>query len=290
VESPPLGAGHVPVPAAGWDRLPGHRGDRRRAPGDLLTDRELAIDLARQAGALLLDRFGQAADDVAVKSSSTDMVSAADRDAEALIRGGLRTARPEDGLVGEEGSHREAASGRRWIVDPLDGTTNFLYGFPQWCVSIALEGELGVVFDPVRDELFAASRGAGATLNGSPLFMATPPDLSTALIATGFGYDAERRDKQGQVLSRVVPRIRDIRRAGAAALDLAWVAAGRLDGYYERGLQAWDWAAARILVEEAGGAVADLDSDPHGLIAAHPELLPDLLAVIRDAEVGIFAT
>jgi myo-inositol-1(or 4)-monophosphatase len=216
------------------------------------------------------------------------MVSAADRDAEALIRNGLRTARPEDGLLGEEGSHREAASGRRWVVDPLDGTTNFLYGFPQWAVSIALEGELGVVYDPVGDELFAASRGSGATLNGSMLRMAAPPPLSTALIATGFGYDAERRSKQGAVIARILPRIRDLRRAGAAALDLCWLAAGRVDGYYERGLGAWDWAAARIVAEEAGAAVTDLEPEPHGLVAAHPDLLPDLLDLLREAESDLF--
>lgn len=237
---------------------------------------------------MLADRFGRAARDVDVKSSVTDMVSAADRDAEALIHAGLREARPEDGLLAEEGSREAAASGRRWIVDPLDGTTNFLYGFPQWAVSIALEGEVGVVYDPVRDELFAASRGAGASLNGAPLVIAAPPALSTALIATGFGYDAERRDKQGQVLGRVVPRIRDIRRAGAAALDLCWLADGRVDGYYERGLGAWDWAAARIVVEEAGGAVVDLEPDPHGLAAAHPDLLPELLDLLREAESGVF--
>jgi myo-inositol-1(or 4)-monophosphatase len=289
VESPPLGAGHVPVPRPGRDRLPGDRGDRARSQGDLLSpDLDLAIDLAREAGGLLLGRFRETARDVDVKSSATDMVSAADRDAEALIRRGIRTAHPEDGLLGEEGSHRDAESGRRWIVDPLDGTTNFLYGIPQWAVSIALEGELGVIFDPVRDELFVASHGEGATLNGAPLRMPAPPALSTALLATGFGYAAERRDKQGQVIRRVVPRIRDIRRAGAAALDLAWLAAGRVDGYYERGLQAWDWAAARIVVHEAGGAVADLDSDPHGLVAAHPELLPELLDLVREAESGVF--
>jgi myo-inositol-1(or 4)-monophosphatase len=240
------------------------------------------------AGGLLVDRYGQRARDLDVKSSATDMVSAADRDAETLIRTGLTAERPEDGLIGEEGSRRDSLSGRYWVVDPLDGTTNFLYGFPQWCVSIALEGELGVVYDPVRDELFSASRGSGATLNGEPLRMPAPSDLSTALVATGFGYDPERRDKQGQVLSRVVPSIRDIRRAGAAALDLCWLAAGRLDGYYERGLQAWDWAAARIIVEEAGGAVADLEPEPHGLAAAHPDLLAGLLDLLADAESGVF--
>jgi myo-inositol-1(or 4)-monophosphatase len=236
-----------------------------------------------------MERFGETARDVDVKTTSTDLVSAADRDAEALIQAGLREARPDDGLLAEEGGREVAASGRRWIVDPLDGTTNFLYGFPQWAVSIALEGSVGVVFDAVRDELFAATRGGGATLNGSALRVPEPPKLSTALIATGFGYDAERRDKQGQVLGRVVHRVRDIRRAGAAALDLCWLAAGRLDGYYERGLGAWDWAAARIIVEEAGGAVADLEPEPHGLAAAHPDLLPALLDLLREAEAGVFS-
>jgi len=225
---------------------------------------------------------------VDVKSSSTDMVSAADRDAEALIRQGLRDARPEDGLLAEEGSRAEAASGRRWIVDPLDGTTNFLYGIPQWAVSIALEGSVGVVFNPVADELFAAVRGSGATLNGAPLSLGAPPSLGTALVATGFGYDAERRSKQGQVIAAVLPRVRDVRRAGAAALDLCWLADGRLDGYFERGLGAWDWAAARIIAEEAGAAVADLEPEPHGLAAAHPDLLPALLTLVREAEAGVF--
>ena len=216
------------------------------------------------------------------------MVSAADRDAEALIRRGLAEAFPDDGLLGEEGSHTESESGRRWIVDPLDGTTNFLYGFPGWAVSIALEGELGVVFDPVRDELFVATRGSGATLNGAPLRLGAPPSLETALIATGFGYAAERRTKQGAVIARVLPRVRDIRRAGAAALDLCWLAAGRVDGYFERGLHAWDWAAARIVAEEAGAGVADLEPEPHGLAAAHPDLLEALLELIREAEAGVF--
>lgn len=274
----------------------GDRGDRRRAAGDLLSaDLDLAIELARAAGALLLERYHEKARDVDVKSSSTDMVSAADRDAEALIRRGLREARPDDGLLGEEGSQRESESGRRWVVDPLDGTTNFLYGIPQWAVSIALEGQLGVVYEPVRDELFFAERGEGAWLGDERLSLDAPPDLQTALVATGFGYSAERRGKQGAVAARVLPSVRDIRRAGAAALDLAWLAAGRVDAYYERGLNAWDWAAARIIVVEAGGAVADLDEDPadpdatpHGLAAAHPDLLPALLDLLTQAESGVF--
>ncbi len=237
-----------------------------------------------------MERFGHKARDVEVKSSSTDMVSAADRDAEELIRAGLLRERPDDGLLGEEGSRSASESGRRWVVDPLDGTTNFLYGIPQWAVSIALEGTLGVVFDPVRDELFVAERGSGATLNGDELRLGPPPSLATALVATGFGYDADRRAKQGQVIARVLPRVRDLRRAGAASLDLCWLAAGRLDGYFERGLGAWDWAGARIVAEQAGAAVADLEAGPHGLAAAHPDLLPDLLALVAEAEAGVFAT
>jgi myo-inositol-1(or 4)-monophosphatase len=275
----------------------GHR-DRRGAPGDLLSsssDLDLAIDLAREAGGMLLGRFREKARDVDVKSSSTDMVSAADRDAETLIRRGLREARPEDGLLGEEGSQRESESGRRWVVDPLDGTTNFLYGIPQWAVSIALEGSVGVVYDPCREELFAAVVGSGASLNGAVLSLGAPPSLETALVATGFGYDAERRGKQGEVIRRVLPRVRDVRRAGAAALDLCWLADGRVDCYFERGLHAWDWAAARIVAAEAGAAVADLDEDPadpdatpHGLAAAHPDLLPQLLELLGEAESGVF--
>jgi myo-inositol-1(or 4)-monophosphatase len=248
--------------------------------------------MAREAGALLLERFGGPARGVEAKSTSTDMVSAADRDAEALIHSILRDERPDDGLLAEEGGSAPADSGRRWVVDPLDGTTNFLYGFPQWAVSVALEdgdgGLVGVVFDPVRGEEFSAEREAGAGLNGAPLSMAPPANLSSALLATGFGYDAERRTKQGLVLGRVLPRVRDIRRAGAAALDLCWLAAGRVDGYYERGLNHWDWAAGRLIVEEAGGSVADLEPDPHGLAAAHPSLLLPLLGLLREAEFGVF--
>jgi myo-inositol-1(or 4)-monophosphatase len=248
--------------------------------------------MAREAGSLLLERFGGPARGVDVKSSATDMVSAADRDAEELIHGVLRRERPEDGLLAEEGGHQDAASGRRWVVDPLDGTTNFLYGFPAWAVSIALEddggGLVGVVLDPVRDELFAAERGSGASLNGEPLRMAGHDSLGTALLATGFGYDADRRQRQAQVLQRVLPAVRDIRRAGAAALDLCWLAAGRVDAYYERGLNHWDWAAAHLIVTEAGGAVADLAAEPHGLAAASGELMGPLLELLRHAEEGVF--
>jgi myo-inositol-1(or 4)-monophosphatase len=245
-------------------------------------------DAARAGGSELLawrGRFGFR------EKGATDFVTDADLASQEAVRRVVSARFPEHEFIGEERAPEEmpqSADAMTWVVDPLDGTTNFLYGFPQWAVSIALEGELGVVFDPIRDELFSAVTGSGALLNGVPIRIPPPPALSTALIATGFAYDAERRDKQGAVIGRVLPRIRDIRRAGAAALDLCWLAAGRLDGYYERGLHAWDWAAARIVVQEAGGAVADLEADPHGLAAAHPSLLPELLDLLADAESGVF--
>jgi myo-inositol-1(or 4)-monophosphatase len=196
----------------------------------------------------------------------------------------LADERPEDGVLGEEGASREGRSGRRWVVDPLDGTVSYLYRYPAWCVSVALEDPrgpaVGVVHDPLRDETFAGVRGGGATLGGDPLAVRGGDRLEVALIATGFGYEPARRERQAEVVSKVLPSVRDIRRSGAAALDLAWVAAGRLDGYYERGLNRWDWAAGRLLVEEAGGAVAELDGDPPGLVAASRALLPALRALV----------
>ena len=183
--------------------------------------------------------------------------------------------------MAEEGGSREARSGRRWIVDPLDGTVNFLYGYPAWCVSVALHDDegaaVGVVLDPNRDEAFRAVRGQGGEVNGRPLRVRERAELDRALVATGFGYAAERRTWQADIAARLLPEVRDIRRAGAAALDLAWLAAGRLDAYYERGLSLWDWAAGRLLVEEAGGVVADLPGEPYGVAAASPLLRPALV-------------
>jgi myo-inositol-1(or 4)-monophosphatase len=214
----------------------------------------------------------------------TDPVSDADRAAESVVRELLEAERPDDGLLAEEGSRADTESGRRWVVDPLDGTVNYLYGFPAWCVSVALQDEagsaVGVVHDPLRGETFRAVRGGGCELNGSAVRVLESDDLSRALIATGFAYDPERRAAQAEVVRRVLPRVRDIRRAGAAALDLSWVAAGRVDGYWERGGHPWDWAAGRLLVEEAGGAVAELPGEPAGLVAASPALLPALADLV----------
>jgi len=236
--------------------------------------------VARAAGDILLDRLERPARGVTSKSSETDMVSDADRSAERSIADTLRAERPDDGVLGEEGAAVTADSGRRWLVDPLDGTTNYLYGYPAWSVSVALEDEEGglaaVVHDPVRGETFRAARGGGAELNGTPISVRGHDRLDTALVATGFGYTPGLRAAQAEALERILPRVRDLRRGGSAALDLSWLACGRLDGYFERGLNPWDWAGGRLLVLEAGGAVAELDGDPAGLVAAGPALLDPL--------------
>jgi myo-inositol-1(or 4)-monophosphatase len=248
-------------------------------------DLELAERAARAAGEVLLSYYGRPPEGVESKSSATDLVSDADREAERAIRELLETERPQDGLVAEEGSHAEAASGRRWVVDPLDGTINFLYGFPAWAVSVALEdgdGTLvGVVHSPIHGETFCAVRGEGAFLGDQVLRVRSARPLDQSLVATGFSYEPARRAVQAEVIGKLLPRARDIRRAGAAALDLAWVAAGRVDAFFERGLQHWDWAAGRLLVEEAGGRCAWLDDGWPGLLAAsHEELVEELRAFV----------
>jgi myo-inositol-1(or 4)-monophosphatase len=244
-------------------------------------DLELAERAARAAGEVLLSYYGRPPEGVESKSSATDLVSDADREAERTIRELLETERPQDGLVAEEGSRAEAASGRRWVVDPLDGTINFLYGFPAWAVSVALEdgdGALvGVVHSPIHGETFCAVRGEGAFLGDRALRVRPARPLEQSLVATGFSYEPDRRAIQAEAIAKLLPRARDIRRAGAAALDLAWVAAGRLDAFFERGLHHWDWAAGRLLVEEAGGSCAWLDDGWPGLLAAsHDGLLAEL--------------
>ena len=248
-------------------------------------DLDLAERAARAAGEVLLSYYGRPPEGVASKSSSTDLVSDADREAERTIRELLAVERPDDGLIAEEGSRADAASGRRWVVDPLDGTINFLYGFPAWAVSVALEDAegalVGVVHSPIHGETFRAVRGEGAFLGERSLAVRPPRPLERSLVATGFSYEPERRAVQADVVRELLPRARDIRRAGAAALDLAWVAAGRLDAFFERGLHHWDWAAGRLLVEEAGGTIATLDEDWPGMIAAsNGELLAELSAIV----------
>jgi myo-inositol-1(or 4)-monophosphatase len=219
----------------------------------------LAVSAAEEAGRLLLEHQGRRLT-VETKSSATDPVSEADRASEALVVERIRARRPDDAIVGEEAAgDRSGTTGLRWVIDPLDGTVNYLYGIPQWCVSIAVEDDdgpvVGVVHHPDRGETFRASRGGGAWL-GHRRLAVTPVDrLDRTLLATGFAYDPATRASQGRDAAELLTRVRDLRRAGAAALDLAWVAAGRLDAYLEFGLQPWDWAAGVLLVAEAGGVV-----------------------------------
>jgi myo-inositol-1(or 4)-monophosphatase len=249
--------------------------------------RALAEAVAREAGALLRGAFEGPELRVSAKSTPTDLVSEADHAAEKLIRDRLAAARPNDGVLGEEGGDRAGSSGVRWVVDPLDGTINFLFGLPQWAVSIACEdagGALaGVVYDPLRDELFSAERDGPPTLDGTPIRSSTREDLATALVGTGFGYDAEVRRAQAAVAARLLPDVRDLRRFGSAAIDLAWTACGRLDAYYEHGLNAWDLAAGRLICERAGLEVHDLapvgPSAP-GVLVAPPALAAPLLALL----------
>ncbi|CAN5899938.1 inositol monophosphatase family protein [soil metagenome] len=265
------------------DRDDGMSADPVASGVDRVALLQLAVEAAEAAGAHLLARAGDV-HTVAPKSSATDPVSEADRAAETLLVERLRAARPDDGFLGEEGADRAGTSGLRWVLDPLDGTVNYLYGIGQWCVSVAVhddDGALaGVVFDPLRDELFAAERDGVPTLNGQPLERPVRDELATALVATGFSYDAAERERQAAVVGALLPRVRDVRRLGSAALDLAWTAAGRVDAYYERGGKPWDVAAGSLLCERAGLAVRRIeprgDHEPLGLLAA-PAALADAL-------------
>jgi myo-inositol-1(or 4)-monophosphatase len=249
---------------------------------------DLAVEVAEAAGRILLDGLARVRTTVETKTTRTDMVTEMDRASEAFIAKALRERRPHDGLLGEEGATAESRSGVRWVIDPLDGTTNYLYGFPAFAVSIAAEvhgrGVAGAVHDPLHRETFAASLGGGARLNGVPLSVAGAGagDLATALVGTGFSYDASARARQSAVLRHVLPSVRDIRRAGAAALDLCWVAVGRLDAFYERGLQPWDLAAGAVVATEAGALV---ERRPDGtVVAAVPQLFEPLCRLLDAAE------
>ncbi|MEV8535395.1 inositol monophosphatase family protein [Streptomyces sp. NPDC051211] len=251
---------------------------------------ELALEAARRAGELLRD--GRPADlgVAATKTSSIDVVTEMDIAAEKLITGFLAEHRPQDGLLGEEGSDTEGTSGVRWVVDPLDGTVNYLYGLPAWSVSIAAEyrGETvaGVVAAPLRGETYHAVAGRGAWLDGVRLACRPAAPLDQALLATGFGYLQERRAHQADVAQAIIPRVRDIRRGGSAAIDLCDVACGRLDGYYERGLNPWDLAAGELIAREAGALTGGRPGEPASgelAIAATPAVFGALQPLLEDA-------
>jgi myo-inositol-1(or 4)-monophosphatase len=254
------------------------------------TDRDdllgVAVAAARAAGDVLLERYERGARGVATKSSPTDLVSEADLAAERAIRDVLAARRPDDAIVGEEGDDVAGSTGLRWVVDPLDGTVNYLFGIPQWCVSVACEGEVGVILDPLRGELFSVAVGEAGLLDGAPLRASAREDLGTALVATGFGYEAGVRAAQAEVVARLLPQVRDIRRLGSAALDLAWTAAGRYDAFYEYGLNAWDLAAGEMLCAAAGLAVRRLEpltGTGAGVLVATPGIVGELEAIVSSS-------
>jgi myo-inositol-1(or 4)-monophosphatase len=255
------------------------------APEQLVT---LATEVASRAAELLLAGQGLERALVETKSTLTDMVSEMDRSSEELIVSSLLASRPDDGIVGEEGTARTGASGLRWVVDPLDGTTNYLYGFPGWSVSIAAEDETGVVagvvVDPSHGDVFSATRGGGALRNGVPTSCSAQTVLAETLVGTGFNYDAQQRRRQAEVLVALLPQVRDIRRMGAASVDLCSVACGRLDAYYERGLSWWDVAAGSLIAAEAGAVISSLDGGSvtgDSVMASAPGVAASLSELLR---------
>jgi len=262
-------------------------------PSELL---ELARGIAIRAGESALAARRAGVEVAATKSTPTDIVTAVDRETETLIRRLIHEARPHDGVLGEEAATHVGTSGLDWVVDPIDGTVNFLYGIPAWAVSVAVVAGppdpeswtalAGVVVNPVTGEVFEATAGGGARVDGRELRVNADVELGSALVGTGFGYAAERRLEQAHVLTHLLPRVRDIRRIGAASLDLCAVASGQLDAFYERGLHPWDHAAGALIAREAGAVI----TGPRGgrenaelLIAAAPSVHGDLVDTLRSA-------
>ena len=260
------------------------------SPSELL---DIARTIALEAGELIARRRSEGVTIADTKSTSIDVVTFADRECEEFVKARLLELRPEDGFYGEEGGDSTGTSGLTWIVDPIDGTVNYLYGIAQFAVSIAVvEGSpdpgtwtqlAGVVFNPLKGELFSASLGGGAylTSGGATQKLGVNQEslLAHSLVATGFAYSSELRAIQAETLTRILPAVRDIRRAGAASLDLCDVAMGRLDAYYERDTKPWDYAAGSLVLREAGGIVGGLGGAPEGrdmLLAANSHLFPQI--------------
>ena len=267
----PEPASASPIPA--WDHL-----------------EKLAVEAAQLAASLLRAQAG-AQLQISAKSSRTDLVTDMDVACETAIVEFLTSHRPDDAILGEEGSGRDGTSGVRWIIDPIDGTVNFVYGHVGFGVSVAAEaaGQVvaGAVVDPVLDETFSAHRGGGARLNGDPITVRPDSDPTMALVATGFSYQHERRRRQAEVLGELLPQIGDIRRVGGAAVDLCTVACGRVDAFFEVGLNPWDYAAGALIAEEAGAVVQDLNGGPPSrqfVFAAAPSVADALLTLLQSAQ------
>jgi myo-inositol-1(or 4)-monophosphatase len=251
---------------------------------------EFAMDLARAAGQVIRENY-ETVHEVGRKRTVIELVTEVDHAAEQLIVAAIRERYPDHAILAEEGRSLEQVSDYLWVVDPLDGTVNYAHGFPIFAVSIAVrrKGEtiIGVVYDPLRDELFAAERGAGTFLNGQPRRVSATERLQDALLATGFPYDrATRPDNNVAEFTRLITRVQGIRRAGAASLDMAYLAVGRLDGYWEQHLSPWDWAAGALLVEEAGGIVTDFEGRPWTLekvqiVASNGKIHEELVGALK---------
>jgi myo-inositol-1(or 4)-monophosphatase len=255
--------------------------------------REIAISAASEAAALAAQGRREGVVVAGTKSSATDVVTEMDRRVEALLVDRILTARPDDGMLGEEGASHVGSSGVRWVLDPIDGTVNYLYGIPSWAVSVAAEidgvGVVGVVAAPALGETFVAVKGRGARKHDQwgvhELRVNDPVELTGSLISTGYGYTQERRTGQARVTSALLPQVGDLRRLGACSLDLCFVAEGRFDAYYERGVHLWDYAAAGLVVTEAGGwfgGLGDVGPGEDLVIAAGPHLYEQLSHVLRD--------
>jgi myo-inositol-1(or 4)-monophosphatase len=261
------------------------------------TFKDIAVLLAREAGELIVAGREGTVEVADTKSSSVDIVTVVDSASEEHIFRRLEELRPGDGFLGEEGRTRDSTTGITWVVDPIDGTVNFLYNLPHYAVSIAAvsgnptpgswQVEAGVVFNPVTGEMFSAARGEGSFLGGQRLQISDPPPVAQALLATGFAYSSAVRKEQARVMMGLLPEFRDIRRQGTASLDMAYVACGRVDLYFERTLMPWDHAAGELIVTEAGGVIEGLAGMPpgrEGLFAGHPVLVAQLQGKVRELE------
>jgi myo-inositol-1(or 4)-monophosphatase len=249
-----------------------------------------AIETASDAGRVLLEKFGRI---TVTKKGDINLVTEADLAAEALIIERVRSYYPRHSILAEESGEAVIIGGDgeyKWIIDPLDGTTNYAHGYPCFCVTIALEhkGEiiLGVTYDPTRDEMFAAERRRGATLNGKPIRVSATDDLGNALLVTGFPYDIKHREQFARHLTEFLLASRGVRRDGSAAIDMAYVACGRFDGFWEEGLNPWDVAAGKLLIEEAGGTVSYYDGSPFSIykppiVASNGLIHGPMLSVLR---------
>jgi myo-inositol-1(or 4)-monophosphatase len=253
-------------------------------PVELLTVADAAIDLVVPH---LRDAWRAEDLGVDTKSTATDLVTEFDRWAEATIVASITKDRPDDGFVGEEGAAKEGTSGVVWLIDPIDGTTNFVYDLPGSSVSVAARHHdtvvAGAVHDLVRDERFRATRGRGATLDGRTITAGTTTDLAISLVATGFSYAADRRRAQAEVLVDILPSVRDIRRFGGAAIDLCSLACGRVDAYYERGLSVWDYAAGALIAREAGAVITNRTPQGGALVGAATGIADAFFALVDAA-------